>query len=124
MSKHGQKILINLLTLQNQIKLYHWQTRDFPRHDAADKFFEKLLKKLDKFIEAFQGRYDTRIKLKKRASIPLLNLNDKQIIGFVKISRKFLESFDKLIPGETDLLNIRDEILGSLNQMLYRFTLK
>jgi hypothetical protein len=36
--------------------------------------------------------------------------------------REYLKKLDTCFEGETDLLNIRDEILGDINQFLYLMT--
>lgn len=121
------RILNNLLTLQNQMKLYHWQTKHYSRHKAADKFFKKSLDLTDKIIENFQGRYDHRIHLNKTSnSIRLENLDDDGIIQFLKMNRSFLEDeFPKFLSqSNTDILNLRDELLSLINITLYLFTLK
>jgi hypothetical protein len=52
-------------------------------------------------------------------------MGEKEATAFVKkCIRTLIEVVPKgLAPADTDLVNIRDEMLGELNQLLYLFTL-
>jgi hypothetical protein len=127
MSLTDAHVLNTFLTLQTQIKVYHWQTKVYSRHVASDKFFEKIVDLIDEFIEVYQGKTD-RIKLTAETSkIQLANLSDKDIIDFLESIKVFLiTGLTKFLSPttDTDLLNIRDEMLGNVNRLLYLFTLK
>jgi hypothetical protein len=58
-------------------------------------------------------------------TIRLHNFSDLAARGFVATQTTYLtkELPKKLRKEDTDLLNIRDEILGELNKVLYLFTL-
>ena len=89
---------------------------------ATDKILKSLEQSIDSYVEIYIGKYG-RPKLNgKNASITLHNLSEagasRMIIAAVKYLQKTLNSPD------TDLMNIRDEIIGDLNQLLYLFTLK
>ena len=59
--------------------------------------------------------------------IKVINLNDKTIIEFLNMAiQKLTINFpDKInLTLDTDLLNIRDEIIGTINRTLYLFTLE
>ena len=116
-------------SLQLNLKLYHWMTTKHPRHLASDKLFSDLADLVDQFIEVYIGKYG-RPKMSE-FDIKVINLSDKSIIDFlklaieklsVKLSVKFPDSIDLTL--DTDLLNIRDEIIGSINRTLYLFTLE
>ena len=42
-----------LLNLLHSIKVYHWSTRVYSRHDSTDKLLAKLGPAVDKFVEMF-----------------------------------------------------------------------
>ena len=58
-------------------------------------------------------------------SLTVKNLSESSIINFIKRCITFLntELVRKLKETDTDLVNIRDEMLAELNQLLYLFTL-
>ena len=111
--------------LSNNTKLYHWNTTSFARHKASDSLFESIVELSDKFMETYMGRYGRPKMTEKNSKLSLKSLTDKSIVDYYKSCVSYLEkSFAKsLTADDTDLINIRDEILGMLNQTLYLFTL-
>lgn len=115
------------LQLRDQIKLYHWQTRVYARHIATDKILESLEKAIDSYVEVYFGKYG-RVKLSgKNAQINLHNLTDAGASRMITSAIKYLQGpLAKSLKSvqDSDLLNIKDEIIADLNQLLYLFTLK
>ncbi len=115
-----------LFTLRTQIKLYHWQTNSYSRHKATDSAVDTLDEHIDKYVEVYSGKYG-RPKLRgTQGNVTVKNLNEKQIVTFIQTAVKllttsFVASLDKT---DTDLFNIRDEMLGDLHQLLYLFSLR
>jgi hypothetical protein len=100
-------------------------TMKHPRHVASDKLFSELAESVDKFIEVYIGKYG-RPKITD-FDIKVINLNNKTIIDFLTLAVNKLTdiTLDKIdLTKDTDLLNIRDEIIGAINQTLYLFTLE
>lgn len=115
------------LHLRDQIKLYHWQTRVYSRHIATDKVLEKLEASIDSYVEIYIGKYGRPKVSGKNATITLQNLTEAGAVRVVNSAIKYLQGplTKTLKPGvDADLMNIRDEIVGDLNQLLYLFTLK
>ena len=114
-----------LFEIRNQIKLYHWQTYQHARHIATDKYLESLDKHIDYFVEVSMGKYGRPRLTGATATITLKNMTEKAAAAYLNAARSYLQgTFSKTInPKDTDLLNIRDEILGDLNQLAYLFTL-
>jgi len=115
------------LHLRDQIKLYHWQTKVYARHIATDKILESLEKSIDSFVEIYIAKYGRPKISGKNASITLQNLTEAGASRMINASIKYLQvvvtkSLNSV--ADTDLINIRDELIGQLNQLLYLFTLK
>ena len=112
-------------SMREQIKLYHWQTYQHARHMATDKYLESLDKHIDYFVEVSMGKYGRPKVTGATATITLKNMTEKTAAIYLNAARTYLQgTFSKTInPKDTDLLNIRDEILGDLNQLAYLFTL-
>jgi hypothetical protein len=115
------------LQLRDQIKLYHWQTRVYARHIATDKILENLEKTIDSYVEVYFGKYG-RVKLTgKNAQIVLQNITDAGAVRVITSAIKYLQGpLTKSLKAvqDSDLINIKDEIIADLNQLLYLFTLK
>jgi len=119
------EIVTLMLTLRNQVKIYHWQTREFSRHKATDDLVDSLDKNIDKFTEVYMGKYGRPNFKGKTACIKIHNFDDTDGPKYLQSAAQWLSTkLPKYLKGtDTDLLNIRDEILADLNQSLYLFTL-
>jgi hypothetical protein len=117
-------IVVSLLTVQNTIKIYHFQTPSYARHRASDKLFAALNDKIDQFMEVLQGSWKVRVRISPNVAIPLLNTTDGNIVRVLEeFSSWLIQDVPRLLrPTDTDLLNIRDEILSAVSQTLYLFT--
>lgn len=119
-------IALNFTYIRDQVKFYHWSTKSFARHSASDKLVSSLSDKMDKFIEVMQGSESKRIIIPSGKQFELHNENDASIVNILKKFRDWLthelpEYLDEK-HSNTDLLNIRDDILGDVNNTLYLFT--
>jgi DNA-binding ferritin-like protein len=119
-------ILQVLLLLRNQVKLYHWQTFEYARHKATDDIVASLDDNIDKFTEVYMGKYGRPHFTTKNSSFKLHDTTDKKALPILNECVKWLtnELPKKLKKTDTDLLNIRDEILADINKARYLFTLK
>jgi DNA-binding ferritin-like protein len=117
----GEMILF-FMGMLNTVKLYHWKTFSFATHKATDELYEDLNKYVDEFVEVMLG-YHGGI----RAKLPHTNMkmNDfstpEQFKNKLDEYKKTLISYtQKMDPVQnSDLLNIRDEILAALNKTAY-----
>jgi hypothetical protein len=127
--KFQKEIAIRFLEMVLMVKLYHWKTRQYSSHIATDEFYERLNDHMDKFMEILLGKTQVRMDLLNVKSISLIDLKDiDQFKGKLNDFKKYLVNLEEN-PGiksmsNTDLLNIRDEILGHINQLLYLLSLK
>jgi hypothetical protein len=99
-------------------------TTSFARHKASDELFASITELSDRFMETFMGKYG-RPKQASASKLSLKCCTDKSMVEYLKACIAFLEGdFVKpLNSNDTDLINIRDEILGKIKQTLYLFTL-
>lgn len=113
-------------TMREQLKLYHWQTQLFSRHKATDGLLEALDELIDTYVEVYMGKYGRPKLTTKTNAIRIQNMNEAMAQRFVKTCITYLEKnlVKHLSPTDTDLVNVRDEIKGELNKVLYLFTLK
>ena len=121
------EIALHIICVRDQLKFYHWAgTNSYSRHVASDELVSSLTDKLDKFIETMQGSQNKKLVLTKKSVTFSVDTDDSVV--------KLLESFKLWLSNSlptylssasknTDLLNIRDDILGDVNKTLYLFTL-
>jgi len=130
-SKKSLNIMYTFLYIINQIKVYHWQTMSFARHKATDELYEELNDLIDKFIEVLMGRIILEKKKTFRISsncdnLKLIDLKDSEGLNLLSIIKNILENDEDLmliIKNNTELANIRDEMLAVVNKNGYLFTL-
>ena len=124
MSEIGE-IATYLIYVRDSVKFYHWSTKCFARHKASDEFVNRLTENTDNFIEILQGYKNKRLILPK-VKYQYKNESDESIVIFLKEYRVWLiEVLPKYLDKKnTDLNNIRDSMLGDVNQILYLFTFK
>lgn len=124
-----QDVYMKMVLFRTQVKLYHFQTNSYSGHKASDNLIEKFDLLSDKFWEGYQGSRNKRIKLNESNSkITLYN------IGSEKEVKKLCENMKYVLTNEmnqfirpskdSDLFNIRDEILAEINTFLYLISFK
>jgi hypothetical protein len=123
-NKDLQQYIQDIVQLQVQVKFFHWQTKIYGKHIALDRLFEGIQGNIDEFTEIAMGKYG-RIVV-DGLSYTFTNISDENVIsvidGAIDTCIKLTDVLDTKV--DTDLLNLRDELLGSLNQTKYLLTLK
>jgi len=124
-----QKIILTFLGLLNTVKLFHWKTQSYSTHKATDELYSSLNEHVDKFVEVLLGKIGNRVNLLKTHTIPLKDFSSaEEFITEINRMKTFLVDLDSNdvmnIMSNSDLYNIRDEILGDLNQTLYLLTFR
>jgi len=120
----GEVIQTTLMQMQNQYKILHWQTMSFSQHKSFDEIVSSLTENIDEFIETYMGKYG-RVIAAGTFNITLANYKDADFVTLTDSYINFMISLSSILDAskDSDLLNIRDEILGSLNQLKYLLTL-
>ena len=123
-----KEITITFLEMLMMIKLFHWKTFDFSAHKSSDELYSNLNTNIDKFIEVLLGKTSLRIDLLRSKTLKLVDVsNTEELKEKITIFKNYLVNLNNnkfmKIMENTDLYNIRDEILSDLNQFLYLLTL-
>lgn len=117
-------IVAYLLAMHDTVRLYHWQTKIQARHVATCQLLGTLLPLIDTMVETYMGRYQ-RPHFRGVCVLEISELSDEHATEKLQAYGRWLKvDFPSLVkPHDTDLLNIRDEMLSIIHQTLYRFTL-
>ena len=118
------EIILKFIEMLNIVKIYHWKTYSYSQHKATDELYESLNGRVDEFIETMFGKTGKRFNLTSKKHIPFHDYANvqkfKQYIENFKIYlMKMSDATYFKNPTNSDLLNIRDEILGDLNKFTY-----
>ena len=124
-----QRIVTMFLQMLNTVKLYHWKTYSYAQHKATDELYSNLNENIDSFVEVMLGKTSGRVNLTGQKTLPLMDYtNVEDFKKTISQFKDFLTGMNKdnsiNITANSDLLNIRDEILGNLNQFTYLLTFK
>jgi hypothetical protein len=116
------QIVMQLVQMEQQMRIYHWQTKSHARHKAFGKVYSNLGDLIDTFAEAWMGK-NGRVRVSGPIELQNLGGDVEQIIdGYIETLVGITDVLDP--QRDTDLLNIRDEILSEFNKLKYLLTLK
>jgi hypothetical protein len=117
-------IVAGLQELQNQVKYFHWQTKSYSQHKALGRVFDSITELIDTFVETLMGKYGRPST--KGQKFEMFDFDDVNIEEWTGGVCDLLISFSDVLDDsqDTDLLNVRDEMLGEFNKLKYLLTLK
>jgi hypothetical protein len=120
-----EELILKLVQIQVQFKFMHWQTTGDAKHRAYGKAYDKLGGFIDDFVEAMMGKYG-RPEFESEFSIMFKDLKSLSLQNFLDGITDFLVSITEELDNkyDTDLLNLRDEMLAAINKLKYLLTLK
>lgn len=116
-----------LLEMQVQFRILHWQTKSYAQHKALGELYENLDDLIDEFAEIILGKSGNRFDFDSEFSIVLKNMElsgtsefiSEGVEDIINMSNDFLDD-----ETDTDLLNLKDEIIALLNKTKYLLTLE
>ncbi len=131
-SSTKRQIIVHLLEMLNTVKLYHWNTLTFSVHKATDELYGELNTLIDQFVEVLLGKHNTVSEKHKHEILNIKSLSLKiykdngMFSREIETYKKYLISLNSVFhqSEHSDMLNIRDEILATLNKVSYLLTLK
>ena len=120
-----EELILKRVQIQNQFRFLHWQTMGDAKHRAYGGIYESLGENIDKFTEIMMGKQG-RPEFESEFSIMFQDISSLSVQNFMDGITEFLVGITDQLDSkyDTDLLNIRDEMLGDINQLKYLLTLK
>lgn len=116
-------IMQQLLTMLDQFRIYHWTTTSYAEHQAFGGLYEAFSDLTDKFMECFMGKYGRPSPDSNQLKLTL-SFSDKS--ECLEKCCEFLRvTMTNMLDGgrDTDLLNIRDEMLAEISKTKYLLSL-
>lgn len=110
-----------LLGFVMQIHVFHWLTTSFAQHKALGELYDGIHDLTDSFMEVYMGKYGRNMPV---GAASIINYNSANVNETISAFEAFLISLtDEVQPTDTDLLNIRDEMLALVHTTQYLLTL-
>ena len=107
-------VILTLLHSATNTHILHWQSKSYAEHKALGKFYKALPAKVDELVEAIQGRYDLTIEFPATYHTPA----DTGKRELHELSEYFEEK-RKVLPDDSEIQNIADEIQALIDSTLY-----
>ena len=114
------KLVTTFLGLLSQIRVYHWQTKSYAEHQALGALHDELNGLVDQFMETYMGRYGT-VMAKENFSFEATNYSEGSSKELMDKGIAYLKEdvTNGLSEDDTDLINLRDEMIGAMNKTKY-----
>jgi hypothetical protein len=120
-----EELILKLVQIQLQFKFLHWQTFGDAKHRAYGGIYDSLGETIDMFTESMMGKYG-RPEFEPEFSIMFQDISAINVQNFLDGITEFLVDMTDQLDSryDTDLLNLRDEMLAEINKLKYLLTLK
>lgn len=116
-----QSLSSTLLGFVMQIHVFHWLTTSFSQHKALGELYDGIHDLTDDFMEVYMGKYGRNV---GASSGSVINYNTANVNETIATFEAYLISLtNEVQPTDTDLLNIRDEMLALVHKTQYLLTL-
>lgn len=111
------------LELQSQLKILHWQTKSHAKHIAFGDTYDALDGIIDTYVEVCMGKHGRFTLEEEDRTLTINNLSDIDLVAMISAAREVITTME-IDEKDTDLLNLRDEILTQVNKLAYLLTLR
>jgi hypothetical protein len=120
--KMEKELLANVIQMQGQLKVLHWQTESYAEHNAFGSIYEDLDDRFDRLIEVYSGKYQ-RPKFGGVKQISFADYENLKVDVFIDGMDDFLTNAF-MAEQDSEIANIRDEIRADLMKLKYLLSLK
>jgi hypothetical protein len=111
-----QQLIEFTFGLLNQVKLFHWATKSYAAHEALGDLHDLLLESFDDLVECYIGSTGKTL---GSFDVKTTSTSDtKQMLPRLKHASETLRHMRSKIK-QTELQNMIDEVLASLDKTYY-----
>lgn len=116
-----QNLASTLLGFVVQIHVFHWLTTSYSQHKSLGDLYDGIHDLSDTFMETYMGKYGRNV---GASAASVISYNTSNVNETISAFETFLIGLsNELDPSDTDLLNIRDEMLALVHSTQYFLTL-
>jgi hypothetical protein len=119
------EIILTLEEVQIQLRHLHWQTKSHSQHEAYGKIYSDLDDLIDMFVEVCMGKHG-RPDFTGGYQISGKDITEIEVNSFIDEVCEFFVSLSDVYDSksDSDILNLRDEMLALFNKLKYLLTLE
>jgi hypothetical protein len=118
-----EKTIGTFFAHQIAMKMYHFQTKSFGAHKAADEYLAGFATNFDKLMEVLQGEFGT-VEIQK-LSLNVSLVTDETVISHLNRVIDFMRQLK--VDGEelpSEIVTIRDDMISEAQKLKYLLTFK
>lgn len=116
-----QNLASTLLGFVVQIHVFHWLTTSYSQHKSLGDLYDGIHDLSDTFMETYMGKYGRNV---GASAASVISYNTSNVNETISAFETFLIGLsNELDQSDTDLLNIRDEMLALVHSTQYFLTL-
>ena len=112
------KFISTLFASRIQGHIFHLQTASFAAHKALGEFYEEIEDLTDSYVEAYQGKFGQL--LMGYAPPAKYGEGDAECMQYFLELQQFVQTMRSLLPEETELDNITDDIQLLIDSTIYK----
>lgn len=110
-----EECVMRLLNSATNTHVMHFQTKSYSVHKALETYYTEIVDLVDTFVESYQGKFGII------EHYPMDNeLPTKEPLQYLISVIDYLKEARPLLPQDTELQNILDEIASLLDSTLYK----
>ena len=122
-AKSVNDLLKKLLKLQQQVKFFHWNTKEYSAHKITDAFNTKLSALIDELVEVSMGHKMKLLDINKYYGKVREFKTKKDVMDYVDSIQKQIAMMHKK-NIKHDVKALLDVIVAELNRFKYLFVMK
>jgi len=107
-------LVLTLLHSATNTHILHWQTKSYAQHKALQTFYEELPGKVDDLVKAIQGKFDSTLEFPATYHTPA-ETGKRELHDL----SEYFEEKRKVLPQDSEIQNIADEIQALIDSTLY-----
>jgi hypothetical protein len=108
------EVILTLLHSATNTHILHWQSKSYAEHKALGTFYEELPDLVDQLVEAIQGHFDTTLQFPATYHVPA-STGKRELHEL----SEYFEENRKLLPQQSEIQNLCDEIQQLIDSTLY-----
>lgn len=116
-----QNLASTFLGFVVQIHVFHWLTTSYAQHQALGELYDGIHDLTDNFMEVYMGKYGRSVGVSAGSVISYKTSNANEVI--VAFETFLISLTNEIQSTDTDLMNIRDEMLALVHKTQYILTL-